>query len=735
LSLIFPQWTWNQHLSIHLSSPDQSGSIVCVEIAVFSPLPGAYTYIWPQALAVPEPGLRVLVPFGSGKRLGVVLRQIQHIGETASGKGLRAVEDRLDASPLYDQTRVRWLERIGRYYLVSIGEVWSTALSWAAHDDSRRFRCVDIEALVQSMPVLREVFHSKAALSLKTIMHRANGPHIWHVVTKACAQGLLQEIIQPALLAVEEKQQNSVRLSATQKYAVDALIHIGSRFQPFLLFGCTGSGKTEVYLRAAEAMIADGGQVLVLVPEIGLTPMWVSRLVQRFEKVAVWHSGFSKRERLAVRQNLAQTDILIGTRSALFLPLSRLSMIVVDEEHDSSFKQQEGMAYSARDMAVLLAQELKIPVVLGSATPSLESWSLAEKGSYQRLNLPQRVTEQTSAIRPEIVDMRSVETPVSETLLSALKETLAGGEQSILFLNRRGYAPALQCSACGFVPECPDCSMRLTLHRRAGRLRCHICEFWRRVPKTCESCGEAAFLPLGEGTEKLEDWLTEQLPALRFARFDRDIMTSHSRLTRALTAFERGELDCLIGTQMLVKGHDFPHVTLVGVINADLGVNRPDFRAGERWWQQMTQVTGRAGRGEKPGRVVIQTRMPEAAWLERISEDQAESTLHEELQLREALHYPPYSRWVRVVFSAMKAERASQAARAFADHCVILDGVKISGVMPCSMERVAGRFRFEVLLRDPTRKALPWKLEPVLNRLKIPSGVRRRVDVDPQDLM
>jgi primosomal protein N' (replication factor Y) len=235
--------------------------------------------------------------------------------------------------------------------------------------------------------------------------------------------------------------------------------------------------------------------------------------------------------------------------------------------------------------------------------------------------------------------------------------------------------------------------------------------------------------------EKLEDWLTEQLPSLRLARFDRDIMTSHKRLIQTLTAFEQGELDCLIGTQMLVKGHDFPHVTLVGVINADLGINLPDFRAGERWWQQMTQVTGRAGRGEKPGRVVIQTRLPEAPWLERLYEGQTESTLNEELQLREALQYPPFSRWVRVVFSAIKAERARRAAREFADQCSILDGVKVSGSMPCSMERVAGRFRFEVLLRDPTRKTLPWKLEPVLSQMRIPSGVRRRVDVDPQDMM
>jgi len=407
----------------------------------------------------------------------------------------------------------------------------------------------------------------------------------------------------------------------------------------------------------------------------------------------------------------------------------------VDEEHDASFQQQEGMAYSARDMAVLLAQELDIPIVLGSATPSLESWRQVQAGHYQRLDLPDRIVRDTAPIQSDIIDMRAVDALVSDTLLSALKETLAAGEQSILFLNRRGYAPALQCTACGDVPECSACSMRLTLHRRAGQLRCHSCGFRRRVPKTCESCGESAFLPLGEGTEKLEEWLTEKIPELRFSRFDRDVITSHSRLEKTLAAFERGDIDCLIGTQMLVKGHDFPNVTLVGVINADLGVNMPDFRAGERWWQQMTQVTGRAGRGSKAGKVIIQTRMPEADWLTRINEDQAESTLNHELQLREMLSFPPFGRWIRIVVSARKLEKAEDVASHVADVCAALEGIGISGPMPCSMERLAGKYRIEVLLRDDSRKVLPWKLEPLLAMLDLPRDVRVRVDVDPQDMM
>jgi len=277
--------------------------------------------------------------------------------------------------------------------------------------------------------------------------------------------------------------------------------------------------------------------------------------------------------------------------------------------------------------------------------------------------------------------------------------------------------------------------MRLTLHRRAGQLRCHSCGYRRRVPKTCESCGESAFLPLGEGTEKLDEWLSKQIPELRFARFDRDIITSHARLEQTLTDFEQGKTDCLIGTQMLVKGHDFPNVTLVGVINADLGVNMPDFRASERWWQQMTQVTGRAGRGSKPGRVIIQTRMPDGDWLRRIDESAAEATLNHELQLREMLSFPPFGRWVRMVFSANKVEKAMAVASRVVDMCAGLEGISISDPMPCAMERQAGKYRIEVLLRDASRKRLPWQLEPLLSALRPPRDVRIRIDVDPQDMM
>ncbi len=712
---------------------DTNNAEAYVEVAVFAPLAGSFIYRWPGSLGEPLVGIRVQIPFGRGYRFGLVLGEV----DRPDGVELKHVWDRLDGSPLLDQSRIQWLERVRRYYLAGPGELWSNALGWAAQDDIRRFRCLDREALAQQHPDLAALFYTRAAITLKLLLQRSgHAAGLRHAIAKACIEGLLEEA-RPEALWLKKGIAMSEAPEPTdfQQQAMSSITASLDAFHPFLLFGRTGSGKTEVYLRAAESVIKAGGQVLALVPEIGLTPLWLSRLEQRFRRVGIWHSAMTAKERFTVREYLHETDILIGTRSALFLPLPRLKMIVVDEEHDSSFKQQEGMAYSARDMAVLLAQELNIPIVLGSATPSLESWRQVQEGHYQRMDLPRRVVAETAPLTAEVIDMRSVDGPVSDALLSALKNTLAAGEQSILFLNRRGYAPALQCTACGDVPGCPDCSMRLTLHRRAGQLRCHSCGFRRRTPKTCESCGEAAFLPLGEGTEKLDEWLAEHVPELRFSRFDRDMITSHARLENTLTDFEQGKTDCLIGTQMLVKGHDFPNVTLVGVINADLGVNMPDFRAAERWWQQMTQVTGRAGRGVKAGRVLIQTRMPEAEWLGRIDESQAESTLNHELQLREMLSFPPYGRWVRMVFAARKVERAMTVANQLVHACARMDGVMISGPMPCPMERQAGKFRIEVLLRDASRKILPWKLASVLTTMKPPRDVRIRVDVDPQDMM
>jgi len=398
---------------------------------------------------MPITGIRVQIPFGKGTRFGLVLAVAEESSEVSSE--LKQVSYRVDVEALFDPARLLWLNRVARYYLASPGGLWSTSLGWALEDDLRRFRAPEPDRLDDAG--LKGLFTTRAAITLKTVLKRAADTGevsgVRYALSKAVTAGLVEAVsAKPFQSAVVDAEVAEYVATPDQQRAIDAIVGHLDTFQPYLLFGCTGSGKTEVYLKAAESVVAKGGQVLVLVPEIGLTPMWLSRLTHRFKHVSFWHSALSAGDRLSVRQHLDTADVLIGTRSALFLPLPRLSMIVVDEEHDVSFKQQEGMAYSARDMAVLLAQELNIPIVLGSATPSLESWAQVEAGRYQRLDLPLRVASHDSPMRSEIVDMRGVDAPLSTPLLTALRDNRARWHQSTLFRNRRGYAPPLPCATC-----------------------------------------------------------------------------------------------------------------------------------------------------------------------------------------------------------------------------------------------------------------------------------------------
>lgn len=704
---------------------------VFVTVAVFSPLRRSFYYRWPKHFGEVMLGVRVRIPLAHSKRLGVVVSQLEKAPDTAS----HDILDVLDTTPLYGVLRQQWLMRLARYYLPPLGMMWETALAWAGLENNRRYRQLDAHALAISFPDLHQAFRRKTPLSVKTLSQRCDSTGIHVRIQQAVQQGCLQEVKPktPWLNADTTHPQSAPTLNHEQQHAVNAILARQNCFHPVLLFGCTGSGKTEVYLNAASHCVAAGKQVLILVPEIGLTPMWKTRLRQRFSRILVWHSALSAGQRLAAISFLAETEVLIGTRSALFLPLPKLGMIVIDEEHDSSFKQQNAPCYSARDAALLLAQTLKIPMVLGSATPSMESWQQVKQGRYQRVDLTHQAIS-SGPIDVKIIDMRQCKSIVSPALLQALLQTHEAGEQSILFLNRRGYAPALHCTACGDVSHCLACTVRLTLHRKKQTLCCHVCGYTRSVPRCCEQCGEVALLPLGAGTERLDELLHEHLPTLRLARFDRDMVTSHQHLVDTLKSFENGDIDCLIGTQMLVKGHDFPNVTLVGVVHADMGLSLPDFRASERWWQQMTQVTGRAGRGHKAGRVLLQTWMPEAPWLQRMCQQSASDTLDQELMLRQQLQFPPVARWVRIVCSHPKEEKAQHAAQHIAKSCQAIPGITVLPPMPCFLERQAHNYRFEVLLRDAEKQDLPWKLAPILDRLHLPSQVRCRVDVDPLDM-
>ena len=646
----------------------------------------------------------------------------------------KPVDDRLELLPSCLPSYLTWIERASRYYLAPFGEFLETALAWGGTDETRKFRLLDADKLASLDPELATIFTSKRVLSLKTVRQRSSDTAVQMRVLRCVDAGALEELLSRHDDPSTSSDEPAITLRPAQQKALDVILASSNRFESHLLFGATGSGKTEVYLRAAEEIVKQGRQAMILVPEIALTPMWLSRLQHRFGQIGVWHSAMGAEERRAVLERLESLDVVIGTRSALFLPLPKLGFIVVDEEHDGSFKQQDGVAYSARDMALLLGHEMQVPVVLGSATPSLESWRQVKGGTMGLLELPERISPH-APMQPEVIDLRESGEVLSRQLLAALEETREKGQQSILFLNRRGYSPALQCTACGDVPKCKACSLNMTLHRRARQLRCHACGWVQPVPRHCSSCGEDSLLPLGAGTEKLEELLAEKLPQLRFARFDRDAITTNKGLIQTLKSFADGEIDCLIGTQMLVKGHHFPNVTLVGVVNADMGLSLPDFRAGERWWQQMTQVVGRAGRGEHPGRIIIQTNSPEAPWFERIGDESATEVMNEELSLRELLSYPPYARWVRIIFSSIHRDKAEAAADRMAAHLERWGAVAYSGPMACSVERLSGRYRIEILLRDTERKTLPWKLMPLLQKLAVPSGVRRKVDVDPIDMM
>jgi primosomal protein N' (replication factor Y) len=514
----------------------------------------------------------------------------------------------------------------------------------------------------------------------------------------------------------------------------------------FLLHGVTGSGKTEVYLSAIAAARAAGKGALVLVPEIALTPQLVARYRGRFgDEVAVLHSGLTARERhgMWTRLHDGELDVAIGARSALFAPIRDLGLVIVDEEHDSSFKQEEGVRYHARDMAILRAHRARGVVVLGSATPSLESEYLTRSGRAEKLRLPGRARAQAMP-KVERIDLRRIGAgPTGDKRLSlplhrALEETLAKGEQAILFLNRRGFAPSVRCQSCGEMAACPSCSVALTFHRRGGgTLACHYCGYTRPSTPRCTKCGEASLVLEGLGTEKLEETLVAAFPTARVARLDRDVATGKG-VEKILARVRAREVDILVGTQMVTKGHDLPHVTLVGVINADAALSIPDFRAAERGFQLLVQVAGRAGRGDVKGRVLVQTYDPEQPAIVFAASHDVDGFIDHELENREELGYPPFSRIVLVRVEAVAEEDALAAAARLGD-AARRSGtttVDVLGPAAAPLARLRNRYRYRVMLRSKDRKALRSVLAALeVARAELPSKVRVAFDVDPMQLL
>jgi len=568
------------------------------------------------------------------------------------------------------------------------------------------------------------------------------------VVAELVRKGLVRRFQQARALHVRRWELapplTPTELTAAQRRALEAVESAlaGGGFRPFLLLGVTGSGKTEVYLRAAQTAVAAGRQALVLVPEIGLTPALAGQLAARFgERVAVLHSSMAESERFAAweRARAGAVDVVAGPRSALWAPLERLGLVVVDEEQDGSYKQEEEPRYNARDLALVLGKELAIPVVLASATPSLEALALASQGKLELLRLPERVA---GGRLPgvEVTDLRS-EPPepgehgyrlFSRRAVELLGGTLERGEQAIVLVNRRGWAPVLLCRQCGRQAPCVSCSIPLTVHRRRQRLCCHYCGHEESIPAACPACGGEVLDHVGAGTEKVAARLGALFPSARIDILDRDTARSPGQLLATLERFAAGSSNILVGTQMVSKGHHFPAVTLTVVVNADNLLGFPDFRGAERTFQLLAQVAGRAGRGDREGLVVIQTYHPDHHAIRATLTHNVEAFASEELRYRQAFRYPPAARMALVRCEALREAAAREAAEAAAAALAVPPaGLRVLGPAPAPLHRLRERWRWQLLLLAPTRPPLRQALARVA-ALRLPRGVHRVIDVDPQ---
>jgi primosomal protein N' (replication factor Y) len=738
---------------------------VILQIALDMPLRRVFDYSWPPDVAAAMPalatgrgapplGVRVRVPFGRRQVIGVLVGTA--LESAVAANKLKAAIEILDERPVFDPVTFELLRWAADYYHHPLGEVIAAALPVSLRDGQAADDIVESWVLSApgreelERPTNRRAAQQRALLAWlaehapataerirahwKPGLLRALAERGWATATRSAAS--------VAPLAAFEVRPSEVTLTEAQDQVVGAMNASFGRFAAYLLYGVTGSGKTEVYLRVIAAAIAAGGQALVLVPEIGLTPQLVARFRERFSAgVAVLHSALTGTDRRDAWRaaHAGQARIVIGTRSAVFTSLPRLALIVVDEEHDASYKQHEGFRYSARDLAVWRAQRAHVPIILGSATPSLETLENVEQARYSQLLLPQR----PGAARPPhmaLVDLRKhgSEQGLSQPAMQAIKQHLTAGGQVIVFLNRRGYAPSLFCNACGWVAPCAHCDARMTLHRRAARLRCHHCGATAPVPLTCGNCGQPLH-PVGQGTERVEETLARLFPDAPLARLDRDTATGRGAMEVVLNRVHSGEARILVGTQMLTKGHHFPEVSLVVILDADQGLFASDYRATERLAQTITQVAGRAGRAARAGEVLIQTEFPEHPLLTRLIAEGYAGFAASALEERRQAEWPPFSRLAMLRAEAKDTagldgflQAAAHGGRAWSD-----SAVKILGPAPALIARRADHFRAHLLIESAARGALQRFLArwlPQVETLPGPSGLRWSIDVDPLEV-
>uniref|UniRef100_UPI0027DD8F1D primosomal protein N' n=1 Tax=uncultured Haemophilus sp. TaxID=237779 RepID=UPI0027DD8F1D len=662
-----------------------------------------------------------------------------------------------DAGSLFNSTTWDWLSWSANYYRAALGDVLFQALpvklrngESAVKNDRTFWRITDLGKQALESGELKRAKKQIEALNLLLTQDLEKGNNeissaIWSTLN---GKDYVEEIIVPT----EQKSwqqalgdnplanlDNRLTLNKQQALAFSQLL-FQEGFNVWLLEGVTGSGKTEIYLQYIEEVLKKGKQVLVLVPEIGLTPQTVRRFQARFNvEIDVLHSNLNDTQRLNVweRARTGQSAIVIGTRSALFTQFSDLGLIILDEEHDGSFKQQDGWRYHARDLGIVLAQKLNIPILLGSATPSLESLNNVQNGKYHHLVLSKRAGNAT-ALRQFVIDLKHqrIQNGLSEPLLQRMQEHLEKGNQVLLFLNRRGFAPVLLCHECGWIDECHHCEKPYTYHQHQRVLRCHHCGAQKTVPMQCGHCGSTHLVTTGLGTEQLEETLKARFPQYNIARIDRDSTARKGKLEGYLEDIQQGKSQILIGTQMLAKGHHFPNVTLVALVNVDNALFSLDFRAEERLAQLYVQVAGRSGRAEKQGEVVLQTHYPDHPLLTTLLEKGYQAFAEETLKLRHNMGLPPFS--FQALFKAQcrhseEAENAlSQLASFFYEQKI--EGLQVLGPIPAPFSKKAGQYRWQLLLQHASRKQLQAALSRYSPELIKSSQVRLILDVDPLDL-
>jgi len=719
-----------------------------IQVALPVPLPQLFDYLSSEKGAPTPVGCRVLVPFGHRKLVGVVIGHAME-SHIAADRLVRIIRPLDDSEPLLGPNLMGLLEWCWKYYKHAPGEVVLSALPPALRKAEGQLPAPPVDYFLTSsgqdrldMPAGRiKAQHrmlealSKGAADGGTLAELASQ---WRkTLARLIEQGWVEE--KPAA-AARPVFSAGPELTAGQQKAVEKISQDLHRFHCHLLDGITGSGKTEVYMRLMEVVLKQGLQVLVLVPEIGLTPQLLRRFRQRLGlEPAVIHSGLSQGQRLAAWAvaRAGHAGLIVGTRSALFTPMPKPGLIILDEEHDASYKQQDGFRYSARDIAVKRAADLDIPVVLGSATPSLESLNNAFNHKYAWHRLRERATR-ASLPQWRVLDMsqQTLFHGLSATALKAMQETIGKGEQVMVFLNRRGYAPVLMCQQCGWHGSCDRCDANLTWHRGAKLLCCHHCGHQRRVPLVCPDCRADALVGAGEGTQQLEEALEKYFPGIPVLRFDRDRISRKGAMDRQLDEVLKGDACLMVGTQMLAKGHHFPKVTLVVIVNFDQALYSADYRALERMGQMLQQVAGRAGRMEQAGTVILQTWQPDHAALEMLLTRGYEDYARWQLTERQLAGLPPSG-----YQALLRAEAHNRSdVQKFLEQALALfpEGeAQAHGPMPAIMERMGGRSRMYLMVLSPGRASLHQQIDQWLNQLReLPSSRKTRwsMDIDPQEM-